>query len=157
MYCSHAIVSPGKGQIRRSSTESALTLPTVNWLGITSNILNVRNCGCGLPHHLLLPKGTEEGKAHDVFVMATSAEDDFVKDEAEEMLECQNPPIWCPNYKRKYPDAKPMGYPFDRLPSESTEKAFTYLDEYTHRISNVKTVQVSQTAANSTKITFQRN
>jgi hypothetical protein len=50
--------------------------------------------------------------------------------------QCQNAPIWCPNHETKYPDPKPMGYPFDRMPYTLDEN--DTLEDYVKRIPNMK-------------------
>lgn len=35
-------------------------------------------CGCGWPHHMLIPKGLPEGLVFQLFVMITNFEDDRV-------------------------------------------------------------------------------
>ena len=43
-------------------------------------------------------------------------EEDPVVDDSNNEWNCRNAPIWCPNVGQKYPDGKPMGYPFNRKP-----------------------------------------
>jgi tyrosinase len=141
-------VDVGRGRIVRSSKSSTVTLPAQSWLRIQNNLLDPNYCGCGLPSHLLLPKGTAQGRVYDLFVMLTSGEEDAVVDpEAERPEACQNAPVWCNNYPKLYPDGKPMGYPFDRRPYSVTEGNSTRpvadLEEFMAGVGNMRAVQVS--------------
>jgi len=49
-----------------------------------------------------------------------------------------SPPILGGVYHKKYPDRKPMGYPFDRVPLHR----FKNLEEYVGMIPNMATTQV---------------
>lgn len=72
--------------IPRRSDESSVTIPFER----TFRNLNDRPasgtdaeaafnfCGCGWPHHLLIPKGTPEGMAYELFVMVSNFNDDRV-------------------------------------------------------------------------------
>ncbi|ODM98367.1 Phenoloxidase 3 [Orchesella cincta] len=55
--------------------------------------------------------------AFDLFVMVTNFDDDHVPNDPKilKMPEtCNSPYIFCGLPRRLYPDAKPLGYPFDR-------------------------------------------
>nr|XP_053647282.1 hemocyanin F chain-like [Cherax quadricarinatus] len=72
-------------------------------------------CGCGWPEHLLLPRGKPEGMTYQLFVMLT----DYEKDKVEEPKgprKCANAVSFCGILDAKYPDKRPMGFPFDRRP-----------------------------------------
>jgi hypothetical protein len=114
-------VKVGKTIITRHSTDSALTN---SW---AKNLATLReelvggsqlppNCGCGWPHHLLVPRGTPDGMPFDLFVMVTNGDEDEVWEEDHNPFgsQCKPSPIYCGIWNRKYPDARPMGYPFDR-------------------------------------------
>lgn len=64
------------------------------------------------PHHMLIPKGTVEGLPCILFVMITNHDDDRVEVESSK---CDNAASYCGLQNNKYPDRKPMGFPFDRL------------------------------------------
>lgn len=82
------VVKPGRNTISRKSTESAITIPFEQ----TFRDLNDERppesdpegldrfnfCGCGWPHHMLLPKGTENGYSMQLFIMVSNYEDDKV-------------------------------------------------------------------------------
>lgn len=80
-------------------------------------------CACGWPFNLLLPRGTETGMPFRLMVMLTDAE----KDKVEEPDECGSM-SYCGKRDRKYPDTRPMGYPFDR-PFLGRTLARTILEE----------------------------
>jgi hypothetical protein len=102
-------VPPGQSILRRSSISSSLTIPHQQTLS-QLNEGDSPNCGCGWPHHLLLPKGSVKGSVFDLFVMATEGSD-WVKPETSP---CSKPFLFCGIEGGVYPDKRPMGYPFDR-------------------------------------------
>ncbi|HEU4965263.1 MAG TPA: tyrosinase family protein [Bacilli bacterium] len=65
-------------------------------------------CDCGWPYSMLLPRGTGEGMKFRLLVMLTDWEIDRVEDNSS----CGSM-SYC-GAKDKYPDTRPMGYPFDR-------------------------------------------
>jgi len=58
---------------------------------------------------------------------------------------CQVAPPLCGVPNGLYPDAKPMGYPFDRLPYQVNGAVVRNLDEYEAGLTNVATAQVTIT------------
>ncbi|ODN01444.1 Hemocyanin E chain [Orchesella cincta] len=110
----------GKNIITRRSHDSSLTKP---WSTSLKEAM-VREedgaadfCGCGWPQHLYIPKGNKVGMPFDLFVMATNYDEDRVQDSPEDLKfpePCNSPYIFCGHPMRRYPDARPMGYPFDR-------------------------------------------
>jgi hypothetical protein len=65
-------------------------------------------CECGWPYNLLIPRGTGEGMPFWLVAVATDAAQDQV-------LESDCGSIsYCGAKTDRYPDSKPMGYPFDR-------------------------------------------
>jgi hypothetical protein len=64
-------------------------------------------CDCGWPYNLLLPRGTPEGMPFRLLAVATDWEQDRVEQSACGSMS------FC-GAKDRYPDARPMGYPFDR-------------------------------------------
>jgi tyrosinase len=69
--------------------------------------LNDNYCDCGWPYNLLLPRGTAEGMDFKLLVMLTDADQDLVPRE-----DCECGSMSFCGSKQKYPDTKPMGYPF---------------------------------------------
>ena len=64
---------------------SSLTIPFEAWANMDNSSYLLQNCGCGFPHHMLLPKGSEAGTDFDLFVIATDgvAETEFLADNPE--------------------------------------------------------------------------
>jgi tyrosinase len=113
------------------------------------------NCGCGWPQHLLLPRGTPEGMVFDVFVIVTDGELDKPAEELAEVEEdvCLSSHILCGKWGRRYPDARPMGYPFDRKPysisnGEGGTRPVSNLEEYVQELPNIKVTQVRNSILN---------
>ncbi len=65
-------------------------------------------CECGWPYSLLLPRGTRAGMRFKLMVMVTDWDKDRVGRDT-----CCGSLSYCGALDR-YPDARPMGYPFDR-------------------------------------------
>jgi len=121
---------------------SALTVPWERSLATLGPNITLSQviCGAGWPEHLLLPKGTPEGQTFDLVVMLTDGNEDLVGDEeaGTPQPNCISAPILGGVYHKKYPDRKPLGYPFDRVPF----KSFKNLEEYVGMIPNMATTQV---------------
>jgi hemocyanin-like protein len=66
-------------------------------------------CDCGWPYHLLLPRGKQAGMKFRLLVVLT----DWDKDKVEADAHCGST-SYCGKRDAKYPDLRPMGYPFDR-------------------------------------------
>jgi len=134
-------VNPGETQIIRNSTQSTLSLP---WkLEESENVPTpeVPYCGCGWPHHLLIPRGTPEGMIFDLFVLVT----DSTGFETEPEDVCTSARLLCGVRGGKYPDPYPMGYPFERRPfnDPETNEVVASVEKYTQYIPNSKVTQVS--------------
>ncbi len=69
---------------------------------------DARTCICGWPYGLLLPRGTQAGMSFKLFAMVT----DNDKDKVGSQKKCGSM-SFC-GVGDEYPDARPMGYPFDR-------------------------------------------
>lgn len=80
-------VRPGKNTIRRRSVDSSVTIP------FERTFMNQNSrpgepgsaqaaefdfCGCGWPHHMLLPKGDNNGYPMQLFVMVSNWAEDGV-------------------------------------------------------------------------------
>lgn len=121
---------PGTNRFERPSTESTVTVPTDRILSNLNgsdpvNPGSSAYCGCGWPHHLLVPKGNPEGLAAELFVMVS----DYSKDHVEQAPPsgCVQPPAYCGWRGRRYPDRQSMGYPFDRMPRKGVETLKDFL------------------------------
>jgi len=119
---------PGNNTIRRSSMESSVTIPYERTFRNQANRPGEQGsaqaaefdfCGCGWPHHMLVPKGNSQGYPMVLFVMISNWENDKV--EQEPGSSCNDAASYCGIRDRKYPDKRAMGFPFDRdAPSAST-------------------------------------
>lgn len=154
-------MQPGPNRITRRSTDSALTIEIPQSYSQLNQTKQDRikerprtYCGCGWPHHLLLPKGTERGLPFDLFVMLTNGDEDYVaprNNPRRASGECKPAPIYCGRLNDTYPDARPMGYPFDRLPYNAPRswwdrpRVVETLEEYTSGIPNAAMAQVTIT------------
>ncbi|GAB0086196.1 Hemocyanin, N-terminal [Sergentomyia squamirostris] len=124
---------PGANTIRRRSTESNLTIPFERTFRDLDNRPAVGSdaesqfifCGCGWPQHMLLPKGLPEGIRCELFVMLTNYEEDRVDQDL--VGTCNDAFSFCGVRDRRYPDRKPMGFPFDRLPRQGSDRLNTFL------------------------------
>ncbi|KAJ8679159.1 hypothetical protein QAD02_014946 [Eretmocerus hayati] len=112
----------GSNVLERSSTESSVTIPyEATFRNVdkgrpssdnTSASLAFNFCGCGWPHHMLLPRGTPQGYPMELFVMVSDFELDRV--DQKDPSGCSESISFCGLRDRKYPDARAMGFPFDR-------------------------------------------
>lgn len=91
---------------------------------------------------MLIPKGTPEGFQSELFVMISNYDDDRVKSsdftwnlnwkfsfqvDQELRGQCNDAASYCGIRDRLYPDKKPMGYPFDRLPRPGSDRLSNFL------------------------------
>lgn len=127
-------VRPGQNTVRRRSTESTITIPfETTFRNLDENRpaagtdaeSQFNFCGCGWPQHLLVPKGTPEGLPMQLFVMVTNYDDDRVDQDL--VGTCNDAASYCGIRDRMYPDKKPMGYPFDRLPRSGSDSLASFL------------------------------
>ncbi|ODM92173.1 Hemocyanin F chain [Orchesella cincta] len=106
--------------VRRKSTETQLTIDYSTSLVILRlpNESSMPFCGCGWPQHLLIPKGTKEGLEMYLFAMITNDDE-----------------------SSKYPDARPMNYPFDRR-LYAAQKEDDGLEQVVRNVPNMAITQV---------------
>uniref|UniRef100_A0A481MQH0 Phenoloxidase n=1 Tax=Nipponaphis monzeni TaxID=196483 RepID=A0A481MQH0_9HEMI len=72
-------------------------------------------CGCGWPQYMLVAKGNAQGFPCHLFIMITYGAMDQVEETSKEGEKtCDNVSVFCGVRNARYPDSKPMGYPFDR-------------------------------------------
>ncbi|CAO1401424.1 unnamed protein product [Diamesa serratosioi] len=134
----------GENIITRDSRESTVTIPLSRSLSRLENVPTAdsgnlqehRFCGCGFPHHMLLPKGTTGGTIYDVFVMISNYKDDAITP-ANNNPSCSDAHSFCGIRDAKYPDKRKMGYPFDRVYVAETLQDFA--DKYT----NMHTIEIN--------------
>lgn len=165
------IVRTGRNIITRRSHDSSLTQP---W---TKHMDEFKKhdksgaadfCGCGWPQHLYIPKGSHKGMPFDLFVMVTNYDEDHVPNHPRDLEipeTCNSPYLLCGHARRRYPDARPMGYPFDRPPYKTpipclqghsfaavicksfnlvVFKAIDTLEEFVDKAPNMKSIVVSK-------------
>lgn len=115
-------MNPGRNIIRRRSDESSVTIPYEQSLRNIGSQAPVNNpagtdqfnfCGCGWPEHMLLPKGTINGSAYNIFVMISNYELDRI-DQPDLRNPCDSAASFCGLKDQLYPDRRAMGFPFDR-------------------------------------------
>lgn len=127
------ILRPGQNTIERRSTESGITIPFERTFRnleenrpVGGDGLEAFNfCGCGWPQHMLVPKGTKAGYPMDLVVMISDYTGDAV--DQDEPAGCKDAQSFCGLRDRKYPDARSMGYPFDRRPRAGVETLAQFL------------------------------
>jgi tyrosinase len=138
-------LNPGPNIIQQESTASTVTIPfEQTFRNVDANrpadgtpeAAEFNICGCGWPQHLLVPRGTTAGMECDLFVMVS----DYELDKIEQDLvgTCNTAAAYCGIRDRQYPDRRPMGYPFDRLPRAPVET----LDQFLTQNMKVQTVKI---------------
>ena len=83
---------------------------------------------------MLIPKGTVEGMAGELFVMISNYGDDKVDQNIDGV--CSDAGSFCGIKDKLYPDRRSMGYPFDRLPREGVNNLQQFLTP-NMRVANV--------------------
>lgn len=128
----------GENIIRRKSTESNVTIPYEQTFRNLDNdrpadagspeVYKFNFCGCGWPHHMLIPRGRPEsdggGLPCQLFAMISNFEEDAVEQDTEGA--CTEASSYCGIRDRLYPDRRKMGFPFDRPSAKNDGK----LDEF---------------------------
>ncbi|XP_045454384.1 phenoloxidase subunit 1-like [Melitaea cinxia] len=122
----------GTSTIRRSSKDSSVTIPYERTFRAQSARTGKQGsieaaafdfCGCGWPHHMLIPKGTAKGYPMVLFCMITNWDEDKVDQDLAPGT-CSDAASYCGVRDRKYPDRRPMGFPFDRRSRAATLRDF---------------------------------
>ncbi|XP_071448022.1 phenoloxidase 2-like [Hetaerina americana] len=131
--------SPQLNVIERESKDSYVTKKVEKSLEeIEKELMETENanrkpfvdvCGCGWPHNMLIPKGSIEGFQCQLFVMVSDAEEDLVDVDGS----YSKGSSYCGVRDKVYPDRRPMGYPFDRLPEDDHDT----LEKFVNRSSNM--------------------
>ncbi|KAE8750004.1 Prophenoloxidase [Frankliniella occidentalis] len=111
-----ATLEPGLNGILRESTATPLTADQDAIYTTQTSFWGARRvnrCRCGWPQTLLVPRGNETGVTYKLFAMVTDYDQDKQPASANEI--CHDGWILCgvpgSDY---YPDARAMGFPFDR-------------------------------------------
>ncbi|XP_022160595.1 phenoloxidase 2-like [Myzus persicae] len=117
----------GRNEIVRRSIESSVTIPHEityrnqgsNRPAANSDAAPMFNfCGCGWPQNMLIAKGSSEGFQCQLFVMVSNGEIDQVANAQGDGQTCDDASSYCGVLNSRYPDARSMGYPFDRTPRD---------------------------------------
>jgi len=102
------VIPQGDTQVTRSSLQSTVTrrpFPSIRQLYESPGEVPARTCG--YPNHLLIPKGNAQGLRFKMFFVVSE------EPTAEMNHDAQFP--YCGSlHGKRYPDARSMGYPFDR-------------------------------------------
>nr|Q95P07.1 RecName: Full=Hemocyanin subunit D; Flags: Precursor [Scutigera coleoptrata]CAC69247.1 hemocyanin subunit D [Scutigera coleoptrata] len=115
-------LKPGKNSVRQPCYNSAVTAKYDVFYGDVESQKPQEGCNCGWPDYMLLPKGKYEGLRFRVFAIVTNHDEDKVSDQ--ETCLCGDAVAYCGAHNQKYPDKKPMGFPFDRRIDERTFEHF---------------------------------
>ncbi|CAH2007165.1 unnamed protein product [Acanthoscelides obtectus] len=123
----------GRNTITRSSSQSSVTIPfertfrdlDANRPTGRDSLAQFNFCGCGWPAHMLVPMGNAEGMKCQLFVMISDYQNDRVDQSVEGI--CNDAYSFCGIKDRKYPDARSMGYPFDRQPRDGVDTLQQFL------------------------------
>nr|BAB70485.1 prophenoloxidase [Penaeus japonicus] len=116
-------LKPGGNHVVRTSKDSSITNPEeLTFRDLENSGTDPASpeatafnfCGCGWPQHMLVPRGRPEGMAFQLFFMLTDYAIDKVTQPA--ARSCPNGVSFCGIQDAKYPDTRPMGFPFDRRP-----------------------------------------
>ncbi|GFW92064.1 hemocyanin AA6 chain [Trichonephila clavipes] len=120
-------LAAGKNAITRDHKLSSVTVSETHTFkqllageGVSENTTEF--CSCGWPEHMLIPRGSHKGSEFDLFVILTDYEQDAVGGEASGV--CVDAISYCGAKDQKYPDKKPMGFPFDRVITAGTAAEF---------------------------------
>ncbi|XP_045601340.1 hemocyanin A chain-like [Procambarus clarkii] len=116
-------VHAGDNEIKRKSSESSVAIPDrVSFPQLIhdadeavangAELPHKESRSCGHPQRLLLPKGREQGMDFWLDVIITSG-DDGVQDDLT-VNDHGSTHSYCGIHGQKYPDKRPMGFPFDR-------------------------------------------
>jgi len=146
-------VRPGDNTILRHSTDSTVTIPwEQTFRDLERDMLTPSPqssiCGCGWPQHMLLPRGTTDGMLFDLYVIVTDGAKDHVPRANPSSTEagrrgCRDAVSYCGILDEKYPDARPMGFPFDRIRLGKDNRPLTNLDAFVAEAPNSKYTQVT--------------
>ncbi|ODM96378.1 Phenoloxidase subunit 1 [Orchesella cincta] len=145
---------PGENIITQKSENSSLTVPWGQTFREierdTTNLTRTQAmCSCGWPEHLLLPKGRADGMLFDLFVMLTNTQIDQVVSSKRQLGTltpkgtCRDSISYCGMIDDKFPDSRPMGYPFDRpAVADESSKINMFLDEFVAPVSNMASTEI---------------
>ncbi|XP_063697465.1 phenoloxidase 2-like [Culicoides brevitarsis] len=128
-------LNPGMNIVQHASTASSVTIPFEQTFrnldqnrpeAGTVDAAEFNICGCGWPQHLLVPRGKSgSGQQFQLFVMVSDYENDKIDQKL--VGSCTLAATFCGIRDAKYPDKRPMGYPFDREAREGVENLENFL------------------------------
>ncbi|XP_065075624.1 phenoloxidase 8-like [Ochlerotatus camptorhynchus] len=141
-------LKPGENTLIRKSDQSSVTVPyerSFRRIGTAETPMDQRQlaefrfCGCGWPHHMLLPKGAPEGVQFDLYVMISNFDDDTVGQEFDETADCNDAHSFCGLRDKLYPDKRTMGFPFNRGTAAAVQTLTDFMRPYSNMAStNIK-------------------
>ncbi|CAK1590064.1 unnamed protein product [Parnassius mnemosyne] len=127
-------LNPGTNTVRRRSLDSSVTIPYERTFRSqadrpgdpgSAEAAQFDFCGCGWPHHMLIPKGTPEGYPMVLFAMVTNWDEDRIEQDL--VGTCNDAASYCGIRDRRYPDRRAMGFPFDRPADPSVTSLHDFL------------------------------
>ena len=140
--CIKLAVTSGKNTITRKSSESSVTVPDrMSFPELMKKAdeavdsgskldLHMYTRSCGIPERMLLPRGNPQGMEFDLYVAVTDGEEDLVMKDMEKD-ERGSTHTQCGVHGEKYPDKRPLGYPFDRrIPDD---RVFENIPNFYHK------------------------
>ncbi|XP_058059769.1 phenoloxidase 8-like [Anopheles bellator] len=141
---------PGENRVIRKSDNSSVTIPyerTFGRVDVSSmqGAERFQFCKCGWPDHMLLPKGSPEGRKFDLFVMVSDYEQDKVETGVLDDGKCNDSHSYCGLQDQMYPDRRAMGFPFDRLPAPNDHM----IRDFSSRFSNMNRTVVELVFTNT--------
>ncbi|GLV44013.1 Prophenoloxidase 1 [Carabus blaptoides fortunei] len=120
---------PGTNNIIRNSKNSSVTIPLDRIFNSvnedTSKDCSTPFCRCGWPDYMLIPRGTPEGFPCQLFVMISN--DNLTGDPK---IPCfEDAMSYCGSKDgSKFPDSRPMGFPFDRELEDSNATLHEFIN-----------------------------
>lgn len=122
---------------RSDKNSSVIASRRVRWDDIkegNAKTSSPNNCGCGWPLNLLIPRGNEQGMRGTIFVLAT----DWMQDGENPQEHLYGSWSYCgqKGMNSKYPDIRPMGFPFDRLIVDKRSKPMKDLEKLVDSVPN---------------------
>lgn len=130
-----AKINPGRQTVVRKSEDSTVTIPFSrafpHAFGQTAEVVtsDTAYCTCGWPHYMHLPIGSMNGIPFNVVVMLTP----FEKDRTDSDDVGIDASSYCGLRNKKYPDKRPMGFPFDR----QFDTKYAYLKDFVDDYDNI--------------------
>ncbi|CAL8122997.1 unnamed protein product [Orchesella dallaii] len=145
---------PGENIITQKSENSTLTVPwgqTFREIERDTATLTRTQamCSCGWPDHLLLPRGKVDGMPFDLFVMLTNTQIDQVASSRRQLGTltpkgtCRDSISYCGMIDEKFPDSRPMGYPFDRpAVADESSNLTMFVEDFVSPVSNMAVAEI---------------